>query len=196
MPMTFRERRLAKAVRLREWADKRDQKSSASYEAAHAITDQIPAGQPILVGHHSERRHRRDLARHDDYMRRSIEHSDKAEQMRSCAENIEVAANHAIYSDDPDAIERLQARLHGLEARRDAIKAYNVSCRRKQPDLSLLPDDLREDAISQSRFMMVMRGPNGELPAYALSNLSGNINRTRKRLQRLQRRTSLARRAA
>lgn len=188
--MTYRERRLAKAERLRDWAEKRDQKSNAAYNTASDIISRIPAGQPILIGHHSERRHRRDLERHDQNMRRSIEHSDKAEEMRSRAENIEAAADHAIYDDDPDAIERLQEKLHGLEARRDAIKAYNASCRRKQPDLFVLPEDLREDATSQSHFMVVMRGPNGELPAYALSNLSGNINRTRKRLERLQRRSA------
>src|SRR2546423_1610900 len=127
--MTYRERRLAKAQRLREWADKRAQKSNVNYEAAYAIIEQIPPGQPILVGHHSEKRHRRDLERYDTNMHNSLEHSNKAEEMRSRADNIEEAAGNAIYSDDPDATEQLETKLARLEAERDGIKAYNKSAR-------------------------------------------------------------------
>lgn len=45
--MTYRERRLAKAERLREWADKREEKADATYSTAHNIGSQIPFGQPI-----------------------------------------------------------------------------------------------------------------------------------------------------
>ena len=46
----------AKATRLGAIADE-------TLAAARARADMIPLGQPILVGHHSERRHRRDLER-------------------------------------------------------------------------------------------------------------------------------------
>src|SRR5258708_33420771 len=114
--MTYRERRLAKAARYQEWAAKREAKAENAYSTAHAIIDRIPAGQPILVGHHSERRHRRDLGRHDQNMHQSLEHSKKAEEMRSKAENIVLAASNAIYSDDPDAIKQLTAKIAKLEA--------------------------------------------------------------------------------
>jgi hypothetical protein len=52
--MTTRERREARAARLREWADKREAKSTAAFDAVRQIADNIPMGQPILVGHHSE----------------------------------------------------------------------------------------------------------------------------------------------
>ena len=39
----------------------------------------IPMGQPIIVGHHSEGRHRRDLKRIDSNMQKSIEESKKAD---------------------------------------------------------------------------------------------------------------------
>ena len=58
--MGYRERRLAKAERLREWAEKRQAKSAAAFKGVHTIADGIPFGQPILVGHHSERHARRD----------------------------------------------------------------------------------------------------------------------------------------
>lgn len=53
-------------------------RSEAAYRAEHRILDGYPMGQPILVGHHSERRHRRDLDRADAYRRRAWDEQDKA----------------------------------------------------------------------------------------------------------------------
>jgi hypothetical protein len=53
-------------------------RSEAAYRAEHRIIDGYPAGQPILVGHHSERRHRRDLERADAHRRRAWAEQDKA----------------------------------------------------------------------------------------------------------------------
>lgn len=55
----------AQAGKLSAEADRR-------FGAARAIGDHIPFGQPILVGHHSEGRHRRDLARIDSNMRAGV----------------------------------------------------------------------------------------------------------------------------
>jgi hypothetical protein len=46
--------------------------------SAHQILDIIPPGQPILVGHHSEGRHRRDLARVDRYFQKAGEEDEAA----------------------------------------------------------------------------------------------------------------------
>jgi len=77
--MTRRERLEAKVERRREWAAKRAAKSTASYESAREIGSHIPFGQPILVGHHSERHARRDAERIDSNMRKSVENSDMAD---------------------------------------------------------------------------------------------------------------------
>ena len=52
--MTTRERRLAKAERLRGWAGSRESKAEAAFSSVQTIADGIHFGQPILVGHHSE----------------------------------------------------------------------------------------------------------------------------------------------
>ncbi len=186
--MTYRERRIARAERLRGWAEKREEKAAAAYQAARAIGDNIPFGQPILVGHHSERRMRRDIGRIDGNMRRSVENSAKAEEMKSKAENILTAAEHAIYSDDADAIERLAAKLAELEAERGSIKAYNASCRKGAADTSLLTGKQRENLESVKRYTAYNVGRNGEMPGYVLTNLGGNINRAKKRLESMKRR--------
>lgn len=63
--MTYRDRRLARAEQLRGQAGRNEVKADAALARADGIGSLIPMGQPILVGHHSERRHRRDLARID-----------------------------------------------------------------------------------------------------------------------------------
>lgn len=180
--MTYRERRERRAERLREWAEKREARSDAAHEAAHQIADMIPVGQPILMGHHSQKRAERDVSRLQRLASQSLEHSRKAEEMRRKAANIDAAADRAIYSDDPDAGERLAVKLADLEAQRDRIKAFNASCRKGTPDLDLLDAAQRADYETSKRVTPYNIGKRGEMPAYVLSNLSGNISRTRKRL--------------
>src|SRR5262245_35957501 len=127
---TYRERRLDRASRLREWAAKRATRSTGNFRRAHDLVSGIPLGQPILVGHHSERRHRRTLEKSDNAMRRGVEDSRAAEEMSSRAANIEAAVDAAIYRDDPDAIERLTAKIAELEAQRTRYKAENAAYRK------------------------------------------------------------------
>ncbi|MEO7716338.1 MAG: DUF3560 domain-containing protein [Capsulimonas sp.] len=90
----LRQRRLNRAERLEGWAESRTRQSDAHYRTVRRIGDMIPFGQPILVGHHSEERARRDAARMDSNMRRSVEssnmaadHSEKAANLRRLAED-------------------------------------------------------------------------------------------------------------
>ena len=189
--MTYRERREARAERLRGWADKRTAKAAARFAGVDAIADGIPFGQPILVGHHSERRARRDQDRIHSGMRAAIDDTRTAEAMRSRADNIEAAAAHAIYTDDPDAIERLRERIGELEAQRARIGAYNAACRKAgratAEAVALLDEAQRRDLDSIARFASYQLRDCGAFPAYATSNLSGNIARQRERLARLER---------
>lgn len=183
---TYRERREARAERLRDWAEKREARAATDEQTARSIGEHIPFGQPILVGHHSESRHRRDLDRIDGAMRRSVESADKAASMKSRADGIEAQLAASIYSDDHDAIERLEERITGLEAERDRIKAFNATCRKGAPDLSILTERERADLASTARHSSYMLGKGGQFPAYVLSNLNGNLNRNRKRLASLK----------
>lgn len=182
---THRERRLAKAERLRTWAESNDQKAEAHLERAHAIGDQIPLGQPVLRGHHSQGRHERDLARIHSDTAKGFEHAQKADDQASRADSIERAAEHAIYSDDPDAIERLEERITNLEGKRDRFKAYNASCRKGAPDLSLLDDAQRAEVETWRRVAPYSFKPNGELRG-ATTNISNDIRRNKQRLEQLK----------
>lgn len=186
--MTYRDRREARADRLDGWADKRQVRGSATLATTRERADMIPFGQPILVGHHSERGHRNMLDRIDNGYRRAFEDLNKADTMHSKAANIRAAADRAIYSDDDDAIDKLRARIAELEAERDRVKAYNTTCRKGAPDLSLLTPYQRGGLETQARHMPDYHARiKQQCPPYMLSNLSGNIGKQRKRLEQLER---------
>lgn len=78
-------------------------------------------GQPIIVGHYSEKKHRRLIDRAHSDIRKSIEEDDKSKYYSDKAETVE--NNKAIYNDDPNAIEKLKDKLQYLEKQRELIKA-------------------------------------------------------------------------
>ncbi len=74
-----------KADRIDEWADKAEARGNALCNESRDMASVIPMGQPILVGHHSEKRDRRYRERIGNKMDRSIEESKKAERHRDRA---------------------------------------------------------------------------------------------------------------
>jgi Domain of unknown function (DUF3560) len=83
------ERAEDRAGRMAQHAASATARSDAAYGRARRIGEMIPFGQPILVGHHSEGRHRRDIARIDQGMRTSIAEADKAEHFADRAQAAE-----------------------------------------------------------------------------------------------------------
>jgi hypothetical protein len=90
------ERKIEKAERYDGYSENAEDRATASSQAAHEIGRYIPMGQPILVGHHSEKRHRRDLNRIDSNMRKSIEETKKAEYFSDKSTNLERDAKRII----------------------------------------------------------------------------------------------------
>ena len=177
--MTYRERKEARAERLQEWAAKRETKAAAGWERADSMASVIPFGQPILVGHHSEGRDRRYRDRIASTMDRALEDQRKAESMASRAAGIESQLASSIYSDDPDAVEALQARIAKLETEREQIKAHNKAKRNACTHPA--------DCDCRNAFPRDCNCKDHPLPSYVLTNLSGNIKRNRDRLEVLKR---------
>lgn len=117
----YEERQEYKKELYQERAEQAEQRSQSHYEKQSKIASVIPMGQPILIGHHSEKRHRNDLKRIDNEMRRSIQESEKADYYRNKVDNID--NSKVISSDDPQAIEKLQARIEELEKAKVEVKA-------------------------------------------------------------------------
>lgn len=188
--MTRRERLERKAELRREWADKRRDNATQRFQAAHAATEMIPMGQPILVGHHSEKRHRAAIARSDANMRKGVESSNMASHHESKADGIETQLDRSVFSDDADAIEQLEVRIAEREAERDRWKAYNASCRKGKADLSLLSEDQQADIQSYAKVWNM--GPNAHCPGYKLTNLGACIRKDKERIEIIKRRQQRA----
>jgi len=107
-----------RAERYAGYADSAAARSTAAYEGVRRISDGIPFGQPILVGHHSERRARRDIARMDSGMRRSIDEGKKADYHAGRAAAAESYQQHR--EDVPRTLRRigkLEAEERGVQRR-------------------------------------------------------------------------------
>jgi len=193
----YEERRKARIDGLHRKAERLELESAQSFKRADGLLAPIPFGQPILVGHHSERRHRNTLKKADNAMRRGCEQSTEAKRTRMRA--IAAEENHTISSDDPDAILRLESKIASLEANRRQMKAINAAWRkagrpahddqegwRKIADAPQVQMNMND--LSRVRHGMRLdpldRGP---FPSYALQNIGANIRRLKQRIEALQR---------
>ena len=199
--MTRREKLERRAERRREWAEGREQKSANDFNRARAATDGIPLGQPILIGHHSERHHRRAIERSDNAMRRAVESNKMAETHRQKAAGIEANLERSVFSDDEDAIEKLEERIAKREQERERNNAINRIVRAK-PRAVLTESKIERltseagvsEATAQKLFEPDCCGNIG-IPSYVNQNLSGNIRSDKLRLEQIKARQIIAERA-
>lgn len=188
MSMTRRKQLEHKAELRREWAEKRRSKAETAYNAGKRISDQIPFGQPILIGHHSERHAKADVKRIDNAMRAYSESTTMAKHHEEKADGIETQLETTIFSDDQDAIEALQAKIDKAEKRQEAMKKVNAIVRRK-PKNQMTPDKIEElaalgfiEAEAIGFFTPDFCGRIG-IPSYSLSNNNANIRRMKERIK-------------
>lgn len=99
-------------------ADREEARSDARYEASNEAVRGIEPGQPILVGHHSQRRHERDIERSHAHMSASVAHTKKAERAAGRAAEVERRTKRR---ENPVVmgrrVERLEADQRALERR-------------------------------------------------------------------------------
>jgi len=99
-----------RADRFETYSDNRAKDADRAHKTVAAIADNIPFGQPILVGHHSERHARRDAKRIEQGMRRAVDAWETSEYWTRRAAG---ALAHAKYKERADVRAR---RIKGLEA--------------------------------------------------------------------------------
>lgn len=115
----YEEKQQAKKERYEELARRNAEKADAQAKEGWDRLSQIPFGQPILVGHHSEKADRAYRSRATGLIEKSVETSEKADYYATKAESV---GTGGISQDDPDAIAKLTAKLAEMESRRDQIK--------------------------------------------------------------------------
>lgn len=95
----------AKKERFEELAEKNRAESQSRYNQSREMASYIPFGQPILVGHYSERRDRATRERISNNFDKSIELSHKADYYEKKAQNF---GSFSISADDRNAILKLK----------------------------------------------------------------------------------------
>lgn len=111
-----------RAERFEGYSERRTSDAEAARRAVHAIADHIPFGQPILVGHHSERRARKDAERITNGMHKAVKMWETATYWQDRAAG---ALRAAKYKERPDVRYR---RIKGIESdRRKAVRNIEES---------------------------------------------------------------------
>lgn len=156
-------------------------------KSARRISDGIPLGQPILVGHHSERRHRKDIDRIDRGFRKAHEAEQRAQDLERRAAAV---GTGGISADDPDAVDKLVEKLAKMEKKRDRMKEVNKAFRKSIKASGDGWDVVREMmGAENAERLQVYSGYTADrvpFPKYSLQNLGANIRRVRERIATLK----------
>lgn len=185
--MNRKEKQEARADRYRELARKAEEQSTNAYNQSHKMVEHIPMGQPILVGHHSERAHRNALDRSWNQMGKSVELSKKAEYYRDKAQAAE--KNDNIYLEDDDAVERLQEKVEKLEEFQTMMKETNKIIRSKKLSEIEKVEKLQTIGITERNALTLIQ--DGGFPTYYITNNGANIRNTKQKLERAKKMKSM-----
>ena len=196
---TYEAKQEAKRARLELAADRAEVRSNAAYARAdmRESASGIPLGQPILVGHHSEGRHRAAIKRADNAMRASIDADKRAGELRARAAAV---GSGGISSDDPDAVSKLQAKIDSAEASQDFMKKSNRIVKKAVKDGIENPEskgwagymdklnamgDKYNEAAAEALLKPDFCGRIG-FASYQLTNNNANIRRMKERVAQLE----------
>jgi hypothetical protein len=119
------ERALRKAERFSNASANSERKSNAAYEASNEGRDFLSLGEPIKVGHHSEKRHRALIERNWNRMGKAVELGEKAK------EQADRAAYYASIADKidlsmPESLEFYEYKVEEMKERHAKIKSGEI----------------------------------------------------------------------
>lgn len=112
----------AKAERYQKWAIARENKSTEFFNASQEGKDFLSLGEPIKVGHHSEKRHRALIDKNWNRMAKSVENSKKAEEHESKSDYWLRKANEINLS-MPESIEYWEFKLEEAKDKHEGLKS-------------------------------------------------------------------------
>ena len=112
-----------RADRFDDYRDKRTDEAERATAQARRVADGIPFGQPILVGHHSERHARKDAERIQSGMRKAVQAFDTADYWKRRAV---AAIQHAKYKERPDVRARRIKTIEADKRKQERTRAESV----------------------------------------------------------------------
>lgn len=198
---SYKQKQEAKRDRLEAAADRADERADAAYRKSDLREEVsgIPLGQPIIIGSSGEARHRAAIKRAGQAMDRSVAESKKARELRAKAAAV---GTGGISSDDPDAAEKLQAKIDKAQQSQDFMKRSNKIIRKAVKDgvegpdsdgwagymekLTAIPGG---DKYTESAAAELLKpdfcGRIG-FASYQLTNNNANIKRMQQRLSQIK----------
>lgn len=179
----YEAKRAARIARLQARAAKTHAESESRLNRARSMASVIPFGQPMLVDHYSFKRDSNYRNRIQTNYRKGFEAMEKAKQIESRIESAE--SNNAIYTEDPQAPEKLETKLESLLALQAKYKAINKAHAAyvKNP-ASLEKADLTEGEKKLIReWKPAYSYERHPIQPYQLTNLSARIRDAKKRAQ-------------
>lgn len=111
-----------KAERYLNWANSAEDRSNKLWEASNEGRDFLSLGEPIKIGHHSEKRHRALIERNHDRMSKAVEEGKKVAQHESKADYWNSRANNINLS-MPESIEFFEFKLEEAKAKHEGLKS-------------------------------------------------------------------------
>ncbi len=187
MRSNYEEKKANRIDRYHRLAEKFKHESDARYKRFSQLAEVIPMGQPILVGHHSEKRHRAHLEKMDQNMRSSWEAGKKSAHYSDRAETAE--KNTAISSDDPNCLERLEEKLTKLQELQEKLKQVKAALRKYIKDPNSFETSGLDERFRKHFQDYIDSGYAWEkepVKHYQLTNNNANINTVKKRIARLK----------
>jgi len=115
----------AKADRYKLWAGARERKGNERYEASKEGADFLALGEPIKVGHHSEKRHRALIDRNWNRLGQAVENWDKAKEHKAKAEYWEARASQINLS-MPESLEFFEHKLEEATMEHAGLKDGSI----------------------------------------------------------------------
>ena len=182
----------ARQERYAHLAEKMRQRAQERLGQAKRMADIIPFGQPIHVGHHSEKSDRRFRERIHQNFGKGFELLGKADYYERKAQGVDT---YSISADDPDALKKLKNRVEQLKEAQERMKSANAAIRKNAkagPEaqrealehLGFTPEEAKKLTTPD------VMGTVG-FASYSLSNNSANIRRLEERIKGLEKAKTL-----
>lgn len=114
-------RAAAKADRLEGYASNAEKRADQYYQASQEGRDFLALGEPIKIGHHSERRHRKLIERNLSRMGKSVAETEKAKEYERRSEYWSARANKIDLS-TPDSLEFFEFELEKARKHHQHLK--------------------------------------------------------------------------
>jgi antirestriction protein ArdC len=177
----------ARKERYRARAEKLRGLAKSRLDQARRMADVIPFGQPILVGHHSEKSDRRFRERIHQNFGKGFDLLKQADYYERRAKGVN---DYAISADDPDAVKKLNERVETLKTAQERMKAANAAIRKHEkngPEAQQAALEGLGFKPEQAKSLLTpdVMGTVG-FASYSLSNNNANIKRLEARIQTLE----------